>query len=116
MFHLGGFGISDKTSNDPSSIGDTADPVNGYVSGLVGQGMRKALCGLKDRKGEHISKSKHGHKDRDHHKHHGGSHKNHGGHHGHHDHPGKGKPPMGIPPKMAESIFLSVPNHESVRE
>ncbi len=85
---------------------DATDPVNGYLSGVATKGMRKALCGIKVKKDKHLHGSKHGHKHHD-------NHHKHGKHDDKHD---KGKHGMKmIPPKMAEKIFLSVPNNESCR-
>lgn len=79
-----------------------------------------------DKHGKHHKDDKHG----KHGKHHGGKddkkhHGKHGKHGDHHDHPHPHPPhhppppphrrPPFVPPKMAEEIFLSVPNNDSVR-
>ena len=89
--------VTNQLSAD-TNIVDVGDPVSEYLSGVVGKGMRKALCGSKG----HFHAEKH-------HKHHADKHKHHGAH-------GKeGRAMKMIPPKMAEKIFLSVPNNESCR-
>jgi hypothetical protein len=104
---------------DAISSSDASPEIAGYMSGIAGKGMKKALGkgyghGFK----EHDEKHKHNHHDHGHEdKHHGHKDKHHG--HDHkdkdhgHGHSRHGKLP--ITPKDAERIFLGVPNNVSAR-
>ena len=86
------------------------DPTDAYLTGIVDKGTRKALCGKKASKNGHLHLEKN-------HKHHDDDNKHHGDNHRHHDHPDRDRKGMrSIPPKVAEKLFLSVPNNDSCRE
>ncbi|OCF36828.1 membrane protein [Kwoniella heveanensis BCC8398] len=86
---------------------DESAEITGYWSGVATKGMKFALP-RPHKNDDHRYKhhDKHEHHDDD------NKHKGHGKHgHDHHKHP---KPHHPIPPKIAEKIFLEVPNNASV--
>lgn len=85
-------------------IGGGIEGVGSYWSGIAAKGWKKAVKSGKEHHAHHDKHGKHGH-----HHHHG--------HHDHHkhDHHKHGGDMKIIYPRMAEKIFLGVPNNESVR-
>ncbi|WVF71481.1 hypothetical protein IAT40_006287 [Kwoniella sp. CBS 6097] len=102
----------------PALVAEDVSEVTGYWSGIATKGLKFALPRPQEsdhHRHKHHDKHKHNHKhhdddDDDHkHKH---KHKGHGKHG--HDHPKHPKPQRPIPPKVAEKLFLEVPNNASV--